>query len=154
MHPIHNASRRCRLSLFAILAACSPAMAPPADRAAEPMPRIAGIVLEPRMQRHADELADLRAAVSTVDFPRATAAARAILAEPRLARPSPQAGQTLNDELPSRFFALQDRMIEATREVEAAAGARDREALDDAFDSLASTCRSCHALYRADPSLR
>jgi hypothetical protein len=139
------------LSLVAVVAACSPAASPPVDRPAEPMPRLAGVVLEPRMERHADELAALRAAVSAVDFPRAAVAARTILAEPRLARPSPQAGITLNDELPARFFALQDQLIEATREVEAAAEASDRDALEDAFGALTGTCRSCHEVYRGHP---
>lgn len=137
--------------LLLLLAGCGTTTTPPppGDRVESSIPRIAGIVLEPRMRRHADELAELRGAVRARDFPRVVAAARAILAEPRMARPSPAVGPTLNDELPARFFELQDRLVEATREVAAAAEARDADAVDDAFDSLTSTCRSCHALYRA-----
>jgi hypothetical protein len=139
----------CLVAIVVLPAACHRNAAPPQERVDSGMPRIAGIVLEPRMRHHADELARLRTAVHTGDFPRAAAAARTILAQPRLARPSPAAGPTLNDELPARFFVLQDRMITATRAVEAAADACDRSALDSAFEALTSTCRSCHALYRS-----
>jgi hypothetical protein len=138
-------------ALVLVLAAscCRSAPPPPAERVASPIPALGGIVLEPRMRRHADELAELRRAVYARDFPRAAAAARTILAEPRLARPSPAAGPTLNDEFPARFFELQDRMLDATREIATAADECEADAVDEAFAELTATCRSCHALYRA-----
>jgi cytochrome c556 len=100
--------------------------------------------LERRMMRHADELALLRLAVSTGDFDGAVAAARLILTEPLFDQPSAPL-----EASPARFLALQERMFAATREVEAAAELRDPDALDDAFDALTATCRSCHAQHRA-----
>jgi len=133
------------------VAAPAPGHAPaPVERPEGRLPRLAGIVLEPRMHRHAEELAALSLVVRAGDFAAVAEAAAAILAEPRLARPSPAAGATLNDELPARFFALQDDLIGAARAVEAAAAAHDRAALDAAYDALSATCSACHALYRTE----
>lgn len=142
---------RVLLPIALALAGCrsSTPPPPPAERVVAPMPRITGILLEPRMRRHAAELAALADAVHAVDFPRVAVAARTILAEPRLARPAPELGPTVNDEVPAAFFALQDRLIAATRDVEAAAVASDADALDTAFRDLTGTCQACHDLYRA-----
>jgi hypothetical protein len=123
--------------------------APPAQ-AAEPLPRLAGLVLEPRMRRHAAELAALDEAVRASDLRQVAEIARAIVAEPQLAHPAPALAPTLNDELPATFFALQDQLDGAARDVETAALAQDREALETAYTALRSTCDACHALHR-DP---
>src|SRR5688572_29662306 len=123
-------------SVLGILLGCGHAESPPpAPEAgprvpaivvarAEPLPPLARELLAPRMHRNRDHLEALHASVMSVDYDGVRAAARAILAEPKLSRPVVDE-PTLNDEIPERFFELQDRMVLATRALEVAAEARD-----------------------------
>jgi len=129
-----------------------PAAPPPFDSGIvvarrEPLPPLVAELLEPRMRRHADQLLALQAAVISVDHPRVEEAAKALLAEPRLSRPSAAAGETLNDAIPPEFFDLQDQLVSAAHALEIAARARDEARLGEAFALLTATCVACHASY-------
>lgn len=116
-----------------------------------PLPHLARQLLAPRMRRHAIEIEALQAAVLSVDRVRVVDAARAILAEPRLARPSTSAGDTLNDALPETFFTYQDDLVAATRAIAAAAADGDDAAMARAYGDLNAACVGCHAVYRDLP---
>jgi hypothetical protein len=114
----------------------------------DPLPALAGELLEPLMRLHADDLAMIRHAIAGGDHDQLALAAHALIAKPRLARATPTMPDTINAELPEQFFVLQDRMLEAGRRLETAATSRDDRAIDGAYDDLQSTCVACHTLYR------
>lgn len=114
-----------------------------------PLPWLAGELLTPLMRLHVDDLALMRAAIAGGDHEGAAAAARSLLAEPRLSRPVEGVPDTVNESLPAEFYDLQDRMLGAARAIERAATAHDDAGVTHAYQDLTSTCTSCHAVYRA-----
>ena len=101
------------------------------------------------MESHGFEMTNLMWATLLLDRPAAVDISRAILAEPRLARPILKDGSELNAGLPASFFDLQDRFVEAAERLRTVAD--DDSAtpgqLADAFGALTQTCVNCHAAY-------
>ncbi len=121
-----------------------PGAAPPPPRPAPPpleevelSPEVRTL-LRPRMGRHARDLGDLFSYVRARRFDETARIATLIAAEPRIARPLPDAPDTLNATIPPSFFAVQDALQSR---------AEDAYAMDGAFEDLAATCAACHTRY-------
>ena len=113
------------------------------DRHLAALPGAARTALTAQMHAHPRGMTDLMMQVALLDYPGATATARALLAEPPVARPAgAEAGQ-----LPERFFQLQDELRAHLQEAAAAATARDANALAEAYGAAARTCVRCHDAY-------
>jgi hypothetical protein len=119
-----------------------------------PLPWLAGELLTPLMRLHADDLALMRDAIECGDHEGTAAAARSLLAEPRLSRPVEGMPDTVNEALPGEFYDLQDRMLGAARAIERAATGHDDAGVTHAYQDLTATCTSCHAVYRATRARR
>lgn len=117
----------------------------------EPLPELARDLLRKNMMEHGDDMEALLWAALMLDHPSTEAIARQILAEPRMSRPTPAAGETLNDWLPERFFELQDRMYESAEELQRAAARKDDLGTASAYARLAETCVTCHSVYLSLP---
>ena len=106
-------------------------------------------LLSRRMESHGFEMTNLLWATLMLDRPAAASIARAILDEPRLARPVAKDGSELNAGLPDAFFELQDRFVAAARQLQTAADDADGtpQQLATAFSELTATCVNCHAVY-------
>lgn len=118
---------------------------------AEPLPKLALDLLRKNMVEHGDNMESLLWSALMLDHQTTELVARQILAQPRMSRPTPAAGQTLNDGLPAQFFDLQDRMYEAAEELRKAAEARDDVGTAQAYAKLAETCVTCHSVYLSLP---
>jgi cytochrome c556 len=142
-----------RRAIFAL--ACSvlaqPAWAKAPAHLPEPgyLPPTARALLHADMQRHAAQMSTLMSSALLLDFETLGSVARAIAAEPRIARPTTHDATELNARLPERFFALQDRLHAEASRLAAAADARDAAAASSAYGALEETCMACHASYLA-----
>ena len=145
-------------SLLVCLAGCSstaarPAPPPPAPEPppieVEAMPELVRGLLTDRMKRHASDFLTLYKAVGADDLPATQAAARRIVDEPRLARPT--ANDQLNAQIPPAFFPFQDDLLRRADALAAAAGSGRRAATKEAFESLSSACRNCHRVFFPAP---
>ena len=112
---------------------------------AERLPEAARAALRTQMRTHARGMMELVSRVTLLDYDGALVAAERVLAEPRVARPL--GGDELNASLPPRFFALQDELRGELQRVQAAASARDADALADSFGAVTRTCVRCHDAY-------
>ncbi len=122
---------------------CSPAPPPVAQASlVETLPETARGVLRPRMARHGEDIAALYHAVGQNDLDAARGAARRIADEPRLARPLDPAD--LNALIPELYFDLQEAL---RKDAERLAHARSTSQAADAFESLTTRCRGCHAVF-------
>jgi hypothetical protein len=101
-----------------------------------------------QMHAHARGMLALASTVTVLDYEGAVAAADAVLAEPRVARPTSGDATELNAALPPRFFELQDQLRAELQAVRAAAGAHDGERLADSFGTVTVTCVRCHQTYQ------
>ncbi len=101
------------------------------------------------MENHGFEMTSLMWATLMLDRRTAAETTRAILAEPRLARPITQDASELNAGLPTAFFELQDRFVAAAEHLNEVAERPDSSPhnLAEAFGALTQTCVSCHAVY-------
>jgi hypothetical protein len=111
----------------------------------EHIPPAARAVIRSKMRRHAEQLPTLMLSVVVLDYDDVARSAGEIFDEPALARPV--TGDELNGLLPERFFALQDGLRTAARQVVDAAARRDSAQLTRAFGELTQTCISCHDVY-------
>jgi cytochrome c556 len=111
------------------------------------LPAAARMLLHAEMQRHGGQMRSLMWSTVTFDFDATAATARAIVAEPRIARPTTHDATQLNSLLPERFFALQDQLRERAAELATAAAAHDRTAIDAAYVQVERTCVACHESY-------
>ncbi len=144
------------LILTALVAGCGrrpPGDAAPPPPPPPPPPPQGGVspevrtLLRPRMGRHARDLGDLFSYVRARRFDETARIATLIAAEPRIARPLPDAPDTLNATIPPSFFAVQDALQSRARDLAVAARAEDAYAMDGAFEDLAATCAACHTRY-------
>lgn len=117
----------------------------------EPLPELARSLLRKNMIEHGDNMESLLWSALMLDHQTTEIMARQILGQPRMSRPTPAAGETLNDWLPARFFELQDAMYEHAEELRKAAAARDEQGMARAYGKLAETCVTCHSLYLSLP---
>jgi hypothetical protein len=113
----------------------------------EPLPELARNVLRKNMLEHGDNMESLLWTALMLDHQTTELMARQILGQPRMSRPTPAAGETLNDSLPPRFFELQDALYEHAEDLRRAAEARDDMGMARAYGKLAETCVTCHSLY-------
>ncbi len=110
-------------------------------------PPLAREILHRRMLRHGDDMLSLVSSVLMLNHQGVEALATEIVREPRLGRPTPADPDTLNVQLPPRFFVLQDELKDRARTVASAAHAQDNEKVVKSFGQLVETCVSCHAVY-------
>ena len=99
------------------------------------------------MVNHSKQMMALVRAVVLLDYPESADLGRAIAAEQRFARPTSNYATELNSALPPRFFDLQDQLRARGQRLEAAARARDSNAVAKSFGAVAETCVSCHSAY-------
>lgn len=118
----------------------------------QPLPELARDLLRKNMIEHGDNMESLLWSALMLDHKTTEIMARQILGQPRMSRPTPAAGETLNDWLPARFFELQDAMYEHAEELRRAAEARDEVGMARAYGKLAETCVTCHSVYLSLPS--
>ena len=104
-------------------------------------------LLHARMVNHSKQMMELVRAVVLLDFAESAEIGRAIAAEQRFARPTSNDATELNSALPARFFELQDQLRARGQRLEAAARARDANAVAKSFGAVAETCVSCHSAY-------
>ena len=123
--------------------------APVRGHLAEPeyLPEPARSLLHTRMQHHGASMTELLATVVLLDYEGTQRAARTIVQEPRLARPTSLDATQLNARLPERFFAFQDQLHARAAQLEAAATAHDPARLASAYGQLTETCVACHSVY-------
>ena len=134
--------------------ATKPVQRPPATLAApSSLPETARVLISQRMENHGFEMSNLVWATLMFDRSSASRITQSILAEPRLARPLQRDSSELNSALPAAFFDLQDRWVEAARNLERVASdsASTPGQLGDAFGALTRTCVNCHAVYLDGP---
>jgi hypothetical protein len=117
----------------------------------EPLPVLVRSLLRKNMIEHGDNMESLLWTALMLDHETTELMARQILGQPRMSRPTPAAGETLNDSLPPRFFELQDALYEHAEDLRRAAGARDDIGMARAYGKLAETCVTCHSLYLTLP---
>lgn len=159
---IHRTRDRVALSLLLALTVGAVLTAP--RSAAEPSPANTGAaetmagapaelspevrrLLRPRMTRHAKDLADIYGSMRRGELELVARLASAIADEPRIARPTKDAQDTLNQALPARFFVAQDALAERAGALAAAAKRGDVPAARAAFDAMTAECLGCHARY-------
>jgi hypothetical protein len=133
--------------LLGVCLFCSPVEArdPDKSKPADLSPS-ARTLLHSRMQRHAEDMATIHTNVLHLRYDATAEAAMRIAVEPRLARPS-RDPTLLNANIPDEFYAEQDSLMAAARDL--ANAARKHADLDmaKAYGRLAETCVSCHARF-------
>jgi hypothetical protein len=118
----------------------------------EPLPQLARQMLRDSMREHGDDMENLFWTVLMLDYDSTVTLAKAVGRSPKLSRPPPSEDpNTLNAQLPSAFFDLQDDLFRATDALAAAATARDDAAIAKRFAELNDVCVRCHALYLKIP---
>ncbi len=120
---------------------------PPPTSLSSPMRSL----LHARMLRHRLDLEGMSRAIVRLAYDEVAAAARRVLDEPALARPSAGDASEINAELPEGFFELETALRAGAEAAEAAARRRDPNELARAHAQLASTCAACHGLYVGGP---
>ncbi len=115
---------------------------------------VARDVIRSRMGRHGGDMTRVLWAAVLLDYGEVAEFAGSIEAEPMLARPRPGDSESLNTELPSRYFDLQDDLRERASAVKKAALQRSSDALGKAFGRLSETCIACHATYMYGPKAK
>jgi hypothetical protein len=151
----------CKAACLSPLAACRAADTP-APQIAEParaeetssrIPEAARQLVWQRMQGHGADMTMLLWSLLFLDYEGTTELSRSIVEPPRLARPIDDS--TLNAQIPSEFFALQDQLIVRAEHLAelAAAPSRDVAAIARAYGQLTETCVRCHStfLYEREP---
>jgi len=103
--------------------------------------------LHARMKGHGDDMAHLSMAVVGLRYEEASSRAHQIATEPKMARDFGGDLSSVNAELPSRFFTLQDELSKRASALEAAAKAQDDAALAPAYGRVAEACVACHSQY-------
>jgi cytochrome c556 len=116
-----------------------------------PLPALARKLLLDNMWNHGEAMENLLWSALMLDHELTEMNARKMLASPKMSRPVPEAGETLNDHLPMTFFELQDQMYVAAQDLADAANARDDAGSADAYARLAKTCIGCHSVYLRIP---
>ena len=117
----------------------------------EPLSPAARQLLKSRMKSHANDMADLVAAIMALDYPAIVQRSHAIAADVNLSRPLTGDATELNAALPEKFFVRQDELKAAARALERAAQGLDPNAVAAAYGRLSEGCVRCHADYRGSP---
>lgn len=119
----------------------------------EPLPELARDLLRKYMIEHGDSMESLLWSALMLEHQMTEVVVEQILGQPRLSRPvASEAGDTLNDWLPPRFYELQEQMFTAAEELRFAASKRDDVGTAKSYARLAETCVTCHSLFLSLPS--
>jgi hypothetical protein len=110
-------------------------------------PPLAREILHRRMNRHGEDMLALVSSILMLNHQVSETLATEIVREPLLGRPTPADPDTLNVQLPARFFGLQDELKDRARSVAQAAQGKHNQKLVQSLGRLIETCVSCHALY-------
>jgi cytochrome c556 len=121
---------------------------PPPRDSPEPLSPIAMATVKTRMASHARDMDRLVSAIMILDYPDIAARAKAIADDASLSRPLSNDATELNASLPEKFFARQDDLKAAARDLSAAASALNPYRVADAYGKVSATCVRCHADYR------
>ncbi len=118
---------------------------------AEPLPQVARAALRKRMQNHGDDTENLLWAALMLDFESTDGIAKMISKAPTLTRPGEGDLDTINAMLPAQFFDLQDQLDAAILGLQAAAQAKDGNAVALQYGKSVETCITCHSLFLQFP---
>lgn len=116
-----------------------------------PLPALVRKLLLDNMWNHGEAMENLLWSALMLDHELTEINARKIVSAPKMSRPAPEAGDTLNDQLPMTFFDLQDQMYDAAGRLADAARARNDADTANAYAQLTRTCISCHSVYLKIP---
>lgn len=112
-------------------------------------------MLAQKMESHGLGLMRLVADVVLLSYADVETAAHEIADQPGLARPRPDAPDTLNDQLPTRFFDLQDQLRTRASVLADAAKRQNDADMSAAFARVTETCVACHSAYlKGQPARR
>jgi len=114
------------------------------------IPPVLASLLEARMVGHGDDLEWLLANVLMLNRENVEIWATGLAKTPLIARPTGADNDTLNAQLPARFFDLQDDLKKAATDLATAAHGHDDRAMSKAFGRLTETCVACHSVYLDD----
>jgi cytochrome c556 len=127
----------------------------PAVRLVEPeyLNAAARTELQDRMARHGNVMSNLVKAVVLLDRPTIRVLAQRIADEEVIARVEAKGSKTWESRLPKDFFAEQDALRAAARDLATSAlsGGPD-SVLADRFAAIAHTCVACHSVYLRGPT--
>jgi cytochrome c556 len=137
-----------RLAFICLLVQAAPPQKLPAPKRLSPTARQ---IIDKRMQRHSRDLIPLVRSVVMLDYDRTAKLADSIVEDTMLARPLTGDASELNNQLPEKFFTLQDDLRTQARTLSDAAKRHDPEAMSDAFGKLSRTCVRCHSVYLQEP---
>jgi hypothetical protein len=128
-----------------------------ADRPSAPLQRLpapdkaaaaAHAAIQGRMARHGNTMSSLVKAIILLDRPTILTLAGRIADEEVVARIEGKESEKLRTVLPPEFFAEQDDLRNAARDLAAAAAQRNSDIdLADRFATVARTCVKCHSVY-------
>jgi cytochrome c553 len=129
---------------------------PPVEQPAEApvldaLPLTVRALLKPRMNRHGRDQSSLHIKVKQGDWRAVALSADNIASELNIAPPVPGQEDTLNSQLPPRFFALQRALRTHAKALREAAQAGQRYRVERAFDALTLTCVQCHGHFGPPP---
>jgi hypothetical protein len=107
----------------------------------------ARMLLDQRMERHGEAAMRLAISVVLLEYEESGQVAKMLSEEATLARPKAGELDTLNAQLPARFFELQEELRARAGELADAAAKRNDAAMATAYGKLTSACVSCHSVY-------
>lgn len=104
-------------------------------------------LLKQKMESHGLGMMRLVADVVLLSYRDVEVAANEIAEQPGLARPREDAPNTLNDQLPTMFFDLQDQLRARAKSLADAAKRENDAEMSAAFTRVTETCVACHSAY-------
>lgn len=124
---------------------------PAATAEAAPLSDLVRKLLRRRMERHGRDLGMLAQAVVLLQLDVVQELAQGVAKEPRITRPTPDATDELNTQLPERFFVLQDELRDRAKQLATAAQARDPNGTVTTYGAMLQTCVTCHTTFLRGP---
>lgn len=100
--------------------------------------------LKSKMKSHIKDMKDLSIAVATIRATEVQRLAQGIANQPRLDKTTAEANQ-----LPVRFFELQDELKKNAQTLSDAGKANSMDGMLSGYQNLVSTCMQCHAAFKA-----
>jgi len=122
-------------------------------QAAKPtkLPQVMRPGLRGVMSRHAEHAAGLTVSVALGAHDQTERHVNELLAEPRPAAPSPDDTSSLNQQLPAKWFALDEDFRLALGKLRDAARARKEEQTLAQLAAVMRACRACHRELKPRP---
>jgi hypothetical protein len=100
--------------------------------------------LKSKMKSHIKDMKELSIAVATIQAAEVQRLAQGIANQPRLDKNTAQANQ-----LPPRFFELQDELKKNAQALSDAGKANSMDGMLNGYQNMVSTCMQCHAAFKA-----